>query len=128
MARKKQTPPTPLAANLKRLMAERDVGVRQLAKLCGTTHASVNDWLNGANPTQFAAISKAASFFGTSMEFLLTGNEPIRTKNVSTVLNELFKEVGRYSGYAKFDLTLLSVAEKPDAPDDVIVSKKPSED
>jgi len=80
---------TPLAANLKKVLEERKVSIRQAAKFCGVNQAMVHSWLNGAQPHDATSLLKLCHELKCDFQWLLTGtHSEIKAKEMS--LSELF--------------------------------------
>ena len=61
--------------NLTKLMSKNGVTQRKVCEICGFTEASFWAWKKGSLPKVDAAF-KIARFLGTSVEFLMTGEDP----------------------------------------------------
>lgn len=64
------------ARRLKRLMAERRVTYRELAKALGTKGGTVGGWTKGSIP-RGPTLQALADYFGVSRDYLLTGHDPL---------------------------------------------------
>lgn len=64
---------THLSRNLKILMRDHNINVRQLAELTGLAKSTIHGWLTGVNPISYDKIFVIANHFGVAMSWLLTG-------------------------------------------------------
>jgi len=62
--------------NLKHLMKERGVSARVLSEATGIPASTISEWTAGREPKLGKHLIKLARFFGVSLEFLATGEEP----------------------------------------------------
>ena len=80
---------SPFGANLKCLIEERALTQRSVAEIAGVGVATINDWLNGAQPNDLEAVSKICKAFNCSFEWILTGKvEKVRAEELT--LSEVF--------------------------------------
>lgn len=86
---KKKNSNIPFSINLKKLMQEKGISQRSLAKLAGIKLSTLNDWLAGANPSDLKAVAEICKVLKVDFEYLLLGSRasiPLREKS----LTELF--------------------------------------
>ena len=59
------------ARNLKRLLYERDMSVKQFSRASGINHASVYDYLNGTHAPSYAMLRRIRATLGCTWDELL---------------------------------------------------------
>lgn len=64
-----------LAENLKSLLKNKEMSVTELARKSGVPKTNLLAWQSGNNP-RIEQLLKVANFFGVTVDFLLTGEEP----------------------------------------------------
>lgn len=72
---------------LRKLIADKGMPARQIAREVGIPQSTLNNYLSGRGPTKPEQIHALAQFFGVSMEALLFG-EDSRPPTLSEVLTE----------------------------------------
>ena len=104
MARtKKKSEPSSdtFAKRLTLLMEQRKMTVRKAATLAGVSTSTLQDWKTGIQPTNFIAVRSLAIALGTTLSFLLTGEDDSRP-NGDISVTEVFKDGGEvFDGYLK---------------------------
>lgn len=104
---KKRRKTTPFTRLLNSLMSERQLGVREAARICGVSPSTVTDWRSGTIPDDFMAVRTLAKELGVTMSFLLTGEDDSRP-NGSPNITEVFDDGGSlFDGYAKITIQRL---------------------
>ena len=84
---------SPLAKNLRKLLADKGINQRTAAKMAGVSVSTINDWTAGATPKNLSNVAVLAKQLGVSFEFLCLGTTPSKAaEDIST--DELFEEVG----------------------------------
>lgn len=78
-----------LDQTLKKLMADRQIKVRELARETGVPQATISGFLSGGGVSKPVHIRTLAKFFGVSMEYLLF-SEDEREPALSEVATEEF--------------------------------------
>ncbi len=97
----------PFARNLIDLMSQKNMTVREAAKIAGVGHATVVNWRGGALPEDFRAVRLLAKALGVSFSFLLTGEDDTRPDGPAS-MNEVFQDGGAlFDGYAKITIQRL---------------------
>lgn len=94
---------------LTKLMKDKKVGVRALARSAKVSPGSIMDWKSGNHsPTDYEAVGRVADALDVSLGFLLRGKEDVRGKSPSPLplpRDELFIEGELlYDGYATIKL------------------------
>lgn len=108
MVRKAKPKDMTFAKNLQRLMAERNVGVRELAKAVGCSPANISDYRQGVIPSDFALVRRIAKKLGVTMSFLLTGEDDSRPVDSMLAVAEVFDDGGPlFDGYARITIQRL---------------------
>ncbi len=80
---------SPLAKNLKSILAERGLSQKSAAEIANVTPATLNDWLAGSVPNDHIAVQRLCRALGCSFEWLLTGSDSrVEPKEIS--MAELF--------------------------------------
>lgn len=72
---------------LRKLISEKGIPARQVARDVGIPQSTLNNYLSGRGPTKPEQIHALAQFFDCSMEFLLFGEDD-RPPSLSEVLTE----------------------------------------
>ena len=102
---------SPLAKNLKAILAERGLSQKAAAEVAGVTPATLNDWLSGAVPNDYLAVQKLCRALDCSFEWLLTGSEmKIDPKSLS--LSELFESENDPSFSGIFEISARRLRRK----------------
>ena len=70
---KRQKREHPFRKILTRLMRERNLGIREAARIAGVAPSTIAGWRSGRNPDNFDAVRKLATHFGVGLGFLLNG-------------------------------------------------------
>lgn len=82
---------TPFAANLKKLLADRQLSIRTMADIAGVKPSTLQNWLSGENPADILAVQKLARALQLDFEALLTGTSTkFDPQNVD--LSQIFTE------------------------------------
>jgi transcriptional regulator with XRE-family HTH domain len=64
-----------LAANLRKLMRQRDMTTKRLSDETSIPKGTLKTWLAGSAPRSLSDVRKVAQHFGVSFEFLIFGDE-----------------------------------------------------
>lgn len=108
--RKKGTDSLPFAKILKRTMEERDLTVRAVAEMTGSSASVVQSWISGANPHDLQAVGRLAKALGLTLEELLLGQPAPKPRAHS--LNELFDEQEVFEGICKISIKRLNLRKE----------------
>lgn len=94
----------PFASILIRLMNERNVTIRNLARIADVSTSTIDSWRSGSNPQDFVAVKRIARFFGVSVCYLLTGSHEESTE-VAPFVEDALRE-GRvvFSGLCRLEI------------------------
>lgn len=84
-----------LKTTLEKLLRDRKISARELSRQTNIPQSTINNFLTGKGPHKPEQILAMAHFFGTSMEFLLFG-EDSRPPTLDDVLTE-----GIFEGWLK---------------------------
>ena len=99
---------TPFAKILTRLMEEKELGVREAARIAGIGPSTIVSWRSGALPEDYVAVRRLAKYLGTSLGFMLTGEDDSRPSGVIPPIAEVFDDGGAlFDGYAKITIQRL---------------------
>ncbi len=91
---------------LAKVMSEKNLSLRQVAKLAGVSSSSVIDsWLNSATPNDLMAISKLCKALNVSFKWLLTGEA--EEKISRPAMSEIFQEIPFFDGLARIRIDRL---------------------
>jgi transcriptional regulator with XRE-family HTH domain len=105
---KQRVKPAPFSKILKSLMKEKNLTMREVAKIAGVSASTINDWQSGSTPENYMAVKKLAKEFGVSFSFLLTGEDESAVKNHLPSVTEVFDDGGAlFDGYAKITIQRL---------------------
>ena len=103
---RKQRKKTPFAANLISFMEEKTIGVREAAKISGVSPSTISEWRNGSHPDDYIAVKKLAKALGTTLSFLLTGEDDNRVE--VPAVSEVFADGGDlFKGFAEIHIKRL---------------------
>ena len=106
MARNRNRPEVPFSKLLNSLMKEKGMGVREAARIAGVNASTLQSWRAGALPENFMAVKKLAEGLGTTMSFLLTGQDDSR--KTGPLVAEVFGDGGViFDGYCKITVERL---------------------
>lgn len=75
--------------NLRNLRLQRGYTQQKLAKLMGTSQASITAWENETREPDFATIKRIAEFFHVPMSSLLPSNDAVSDEYTNKVANSL---------------------------------------
>ncbi len=104
-SRKRTT--TPFARHLISIMDEKSIGVREASRLAGVGASTIMSWRSGALPEDYLAVKKLAEAMGTTMSFLLTGEDDAKPTGPPSI-TEVFDDGGEiFDGYAKITIQRL---------------------
>jgi transcriptional regulator with XRE-family HTH domain len=99
---------TPFTQLLNSCLAERKIGVREAARIAGVPQSTVMSWKSGAHPHDFVAVKRLAEKLGTTLSFLLTGEDDSRPKGETPTITEVFADGGMiFDGFAKITVQRL---------------------
>lgn len=103
---RKQRKKTPFADNLTSLMEEKSIGVREAAKIAGVSPSTISEWRNGSHPDDYIAVKKLAKALGTTLSFLLTGEDDNKVE--VPAISEVFTDGGDlFNGFAEIRIKRL---------------------
>lgn len=107
-AKRRPRAPTSFGKTLTSLMSERNISVREAARLAGVGASTIVSWRSGALPEDFRAVKALAKILGTTMSFLLTGEDDSRPNSNPLAISEVFEDGGElFDGYAKITIQRL---------------------
>lgn len=72
-----------IAENVKRLMAEKELSLRQLEERSGINHSTIHSFLHRGNSPRVAAVSQIAKALDVSFEDLLKPSKQRREKAIA---------------------------------------------
>ena len=79
-----------IANNLRQLIAERNLSIKDLAQGAGIPMSTLSQWANGKQEPKAEALWRLASYIGVSVEYLVTGKHP-----EERVIEDLVQETAR---------------------------------
>jgi transcriptional regulator with XRE-family HTH domain len=107
MTKRKRTD-SPFSKILSKLMDEKGIGVREAARIAEVGPSTVMSWRAGSLPENYVAVKKLAKALGTTLSYLLTGEDDSRPQGSIPSVAEVFDEAGRlFDGYAKITIQKL---------------------
>jgi transcriptional regulator with XRE-family HTH domain len=107
MTKKKVTTQSSFAKTLIALMAEKELRVREAARIAGVGASTIVAWRAGSAPTDFLAVKKLANYFNVSLSFLLIGSEESKVDQPPSI-TEVFEDGGAlFDGFAKITIQRL---------------------
>lgn len=96
---------------LKKILTEKNIPLREVARMCSTSPSVVSGWINNGNsPTDLMAIKNLADELGVSFSWLLTGTYEKGVESPS--LTEIFEEQNWFDGYARIRIDKLIPKKK----------------
>src|ERR1700677_1365947 len=99
---------SPFGKILTELMNEKKIGVREAARIADVGASTIVSWRGGALPEDFQAVKKMATALGTTLGYLLTGEDDSRPEGATPAIAEVFKDGGSlFDGYAKITIQRL---------------------
>ena len=106
MKRQRKAPNT-FSKTLSQMLDEKNIGVREAARMAGVGPSTIMSWRSGSLPEDYHAVKRLAHGIGTTMSFLLTGENDSRPSGPPAV-TEVF-ELGDnvFDGYAKITIQRL---------------------
>jgi transcriptional regulator with XRE-family HTH domain len=108
MKKTRNRPQTPFAQLLNSFLAERKIGVREAARIAKVPQSTVMSWKSGAQPHDFVAVKRLAEGLGTTLSFLLTGEDDSRPHGNTPAVTEVFSDGGMiFDGFAKITVQRL---------------------
>ncbi|MEK6706035.1 MAG: hypothetical protein AABZ06_09620 [Bdellovibrionota bacterium] len=108
MKKPRLRPDTPFTRILNSIMKERAISVRKAAKMAGVGISTVMSWKSGAMPENYIAVKRFAEGLGTTLSFLLTGEDDTRQPGALPAIAEVFDDAGLiFDGYAKITVQRL---------------------
>ncbi len=103
----RRRPTTPFAKILSSLMEEKNIGVREAGKIADVGASTIMSWKSGALPEDYLAVKKLAEGLGTTLSYILTGEDDARTDGPPAIA-EVFSDGGSlFDGYAKITIQRL---------------------
>lgn len=85
-------------------MSEKNIKVREAARIAGVSPSTISAWCSGGKPDNFRAVKRLAQSLDVSFCFLLTGEEDAKSNpsHQPHSITEVFEE-GRelFNGFAK---------------------------
>ena len=109
--KRRKTTAVPFAKTLNLLLEERNIGVREAARLAGVGASTLMSWKSGAQPEDYLAVKRLAEALGTTMSFILTGENDSASSLPS--VSETFEDGGSlFDGYAKITIQRLIPRKK----------------
>lgn len=98
---------SPFTKILNRLLDERHLGIREAARIAGVGPSTIMSWKSGALPEDYQAVKRLAEGMGTTLSFLLTGENDAASAGPPTVA-EIFDDGGvMFDGYARISIRKL---------------------
>jgi transcriptional regulator with XRE-family HTH domain len=94
MERRSLPPSDSFAARFDSLMKEKRLGVREAARIAKLPSSTIMGWKTGRAPRDFVALKRLAKALGTTLSFLLTG------ENDSAANDALVRGEVVFEGYA----------------------------
>lgn len=95
------------AQRLKKLLSEKDISLRKAAKIAEVSPGTLTNWTSNGTPKDFKAVKKLADALGTSMSFLLIGEDDSRPWGNAQVTEAFEESRPLFDGYAKITITEL---------------------
>lgn len=95
------------------LLQKRNVTPYRVHKETGVAQSTLSDWKNGKGTPKAESLKKIADYFGVSVDYLLTGNEPAQKetpalnekdeRDISKQLDRMLKDLENAQGALMFD-------------------------
>lgn len=100
--------PTPFSKILRRLMSEKNMSIREAAKIAKVASSTIDNWRGGALPEDYSAVKRLAKGLDVSLSFILTGEDDSPEKDHVPTITEAFEDGGAlFDGYAKITIQRL---------------------
>ncbi len=116
MKKERLRPSLPFAHILNSILKERGISVRKAAEMAGVGASTVMSWKAGALPENYSAVKRLAEGLGTTLGFLLTGEDDTRVPGSIPAIAEIFDDAGPiFDGYAKITVQRLIPKNKKGA-------------
>lgn len=107
-SRRRPRDTAPFGRLLASLMNEKNIGVREAARIAEVGPSTIVSWRGGALPEDYRAVKKLAAALGTTLGFLLTGEDDSRPSASPVLVAEVFNDGGTlFDGYAKITIQRL---------------------
>lgn len=89
------------------------MGVREAARNAGVGPSTIVSWRGGALPEDYVAVKRLARALGTTLGYLLTGEEDSRPYGSIPTVTEVFENGGLiFDGFAKITIQRLVPKEQ----------------
>lgn len=96
-------------------MDEKDLSIREVAKIAGVASSTISGWRTGNAPDNFLAVRKIAEYFNVSVGFLLTGEQDKVDATHGLPIAAVFDQGHTlFSGFAKIHIETLIPKNKED--------------
>ena len=103
----KQTFKESFSERLKKLLDEKNISLRKAARIANVSPGTLTNWTSNGTPKYFKAVKKLAEALGTSMSFLLIGEDDSRPWGNAQVTEAFLETRQLFDGYAKITITEL---------------------
>lgn len=101
-------------SKVKKLMADRSINQKQLARLSGITESSVSRYLSSERRPRLDIVINFAKAFGVSTDYLLDEDEKSSESAFETVATAIARKGGDLTPEEKNELILLLLGRKAD--------------
>ncbi len=106
MPRKKKTDRSTFSKILEQLLEEKKLSLSTVSSKTGVPRTTLQYWVTGNNPEDYAAVKRLAEYLNVSLSFLLTGVEE-KAKSSPSTLAEMFEHGSTFDGVVQIKLTHL---------------------
>lgn len=106
MPRKRKTERSTFSRILEQILEEKKLSLSTVSSKTGVPRTTLQYWVTGNNPEDYAAVKRLAEFLNVSLSFLLTGLEE-KTKTAPTSFSEVFENGKTFEGVVQIKLTHL---------------------
>jgi len=108
--KRKATGQLPFGDNLKSIMKERNLTLKEIGELAGVGISVVQSWIEKSAPHDLIAVSRLAEKLGVPFKKLLLGVS--ETVDAATSIGELYDENDLFEGLCKVSIKRLVKREK----------------
>ena len=74
------------------LLQKHNISAYRVAKEAGVTQTSLSNWKSGRNTPSTSTLQKIADYFGVTIDYLMTGEEKEKFRDLAQPIYESMKE------------------------------------
>ena len=108
--KRKGTGQLPFGENLRKIMSERNLTLREIGELAGVGISVVESWLSKSNPHDLVAVGRLSEKLGVPFKKLVLGaNDPV---DPSLTIDEMYDENDLIEGLCRVSIKRLVLKNK----------------